>query len=239
MRPADGIFVQAVLFDLDGTLLDIDIDVFMARYLRALTEYTESFYPGDGLMEAIFLGTEAMMGEHPGTTNREEFYRVILERTGIDLNEHWGVFERFYRERFDGLRGDAGPGAGAREALDAALDLGLKVAIATNPMFPRAAVERRLAWAGLLETPVHLVTTFEQMHACKPWPAYYLQVAKILGVEPAECLMVGDSLVLDMSAADVGMRTYYVGKRDPGPVDHVGDLPQLAALLPRLGGPRA
>jgi FMN phosphatase YigB (HAD superfamily) len=49
--------VHAVLFDLDGTLLDIDIDAFMRRYMRALAAFTDSLYPGDGVMaEKLFFG---------------------------------------------------------------------------------------------------------------------------------------------------------------------------------------
>ncbi len=34
----------------------------------------------------------------------------------------------------------------------------------------------------------------------------------MLGVAPATCLMVGDDRALDMPAADLGMRTFYVGR---------------------------
>jgi len=46
--------------------------------------------------------------------------------------------------------------------------------------------------------------------------------------------MVGDDRSLDMAAADVGMRTYYVGPDERAHADWRGGLVEFAALLPRL-----
>jgi len=46
--------------------------------------------------------------------------------------------------------------------------------------------------------------------------------------------MVGDDRALDMPAADVGMRTYYVGADESAPADMRGSLDELADLLPRI-----
>jgi FMN phosphatase YigB (HAD superfamily) len=118
--------------------------------------------------------------------------------------------------------------------VETALGLGMRVAVATNPIFPLEAVRHRLDWAGLGDLPVHVITTYEVMHATKPLPAYFRETAEMLGVEPRACLMVGDDPLLDLPAADVGMRTYYVGARTDVSADYCGDLGQLAALLPRL-----
>ena len=130
------------------------------------------------------------------------------------------------------------PQDGAREAVQTALELGLKVAIATNPIFPRSAIFERMRWAGIDDLPVHLVTTYEDMHAAKPNLAYFLETAERLGVSPAEALMVGDDRVLDMVAADVGMKTFYVGCGSAPGTDFSGTLNDLVALLPRLATPR-
>jgi FMN phosphatase YigB (HAD superfamily) len=230
--------VQAVLFDLDGTLLDLDLDAFLARYftalVHALAPLGDASGKPDGMLEALHRSTRAMMGEHPGLTNREVFHAEFATLTGIDLDRQWSVFDRFYGEVFPTLADTAGPVAGGREVVETALHLGYRVAIATNPIFPRAAVEHRLAWAGLAGVEVALVTTYEDMTACKPHPNYYRQVSRMLGVAPSACLMVGDDHILDMAAADVGMSTYYVGSRAGVPAHMSGDLIELADLLPRL-----
>lgn len=227
----------AVLFDLDGTLLDIDLGTFLKRYFGALDEASSSLAAGHSpgvFMSAMHAAVGTMMESHPGRTNRDVFYDDLLERTGVNLNDEWPVYEAFYRDVFPALGDGTGPTKGARRAVTTAIDLGLKVAIATNPIFPRAAVDHRLAWAGLSDLDLPVVTTYEEMLACKPHADYFRQTAELLGVQPAECLMVGDDRLMDMPAADVGMRTFYVGPDPSAPADMRGDLDELADLLPRI-----
>lgn len=230
--------MQAVLFDLDGTLLDLDLSDFLRRYFIALEEAARPLLDGpeeqSAFMQAMNDAVRAMMTSHPGRTNQEIFFDDLRARTGVDLEVHWPVFEDFYAEVFPQLVADAGPAKGARRAVTTALDLGLRVAIATNPIFPRVAVEHRMAWAGVADLPVHVVTAYEQMESCKPSPSYYRQTAGLLEIPPAGCLMVGDDRTLDMPASDVGMKTFYVGKDSGVAADFTGDLDDLAELLPLL-----
>ena len=89
-------------------------------------------------------------------------------------------------------------------------------------------------WAGVRDLPVHLVTSYENMHATKPDPGYFAETAALLGVDPHDALMVGDDRQLDLAAADIGMRTFYVGD-DPGGGAASGRLAaRPGAVLPRL-----
>jgi FMN phosphatase YigB (HAD superfamily) len=227
--------VRGILFDLDGTLLDIELSGFIPRYFAALTEAASAEFPGVDLAAVIGASTEAMMRPHPGVTNHDAFWADFASHAGADAKERWPLFDRFYAERFPSLGKGTGPKKGARRAVETAIGLGFRVAIATNPIFPMAAVRHRLAWAGLDDIDFPVVTAYEGMHATKPFPAYFRETAELLGVAPAECLMVGDDPVLDMGAADIGMMTFNVGGR-PTPSDYTGDLDDLADLLERLAG---
>ncbi len=236
--------LAGVLFDLDGTLLDIDIDGFLDDYFAALGPVVADVL-GNGADAAVGLravvdATGAMVRPHSGTTNRETFNARFHELTGIDLDleEYALPFERFYAEVFPSLRKSIGPRDGAREVVESALALGLRVAIATNPIFPRSAILERMRWAGVSDLAVHAVTSYENMHSTKPLPAYFSQTAEMIGAEPTRCLMVGDDRVLDMGAADVGMRTFYVGRMPAPTSDYCGNLRDLADLLPRIAGKR-
>jgi FMN phosphatase YigB (HAD superfamily) len=232
--------LTGVLFDLDGTLLDIHLDDFFRRYFAALgpaiNEIMDEDRNAHGGLDAVMRGTEAMCRSHPGQTNREAFNTVFRELTGADLarEDNAAVLERFYAEVFPTLREAIGPHPGARESVECALDLGLKVAIATNPIFPRAAIEERMRWANVADLPVDLVTSYENMHSAKPHGSYYSEIASMLDIPPSKALMVGDDRVLDMAAADVGMQTYLVGGGTAPVVDYAGTLAQLPDLLTRL-----
>ncbi len=230
--------MQAVLFDLDGTLLDIDIESFLPRYFAALStaieEIVDSTDAHKVVMKAIFDATNAMMRPHPGLTNQTAFSSTFEKDSGMDLEVCWPVFDRFYEEVFPTLRAGIGPSEGAHDALRAARACGLRVAVATNPIFPLRAIEHRITWADFEPGQFDAITSYENMRATKPLPDYFRQTAEMLKVDPAECMMVGDDRLLDMAAADVGMSTYYVGADSQAPATYRGSLSELAASLPRL-----
>jgi FMN phosphatase YigB (HAD superfamily) len=186
------------------------------------------------VVASVLASTDVMQRPHPGRTNREAFFADFLQRTGLDLDEHWPVFEAFYRDVFPTLGQGYGPVAGAREAIAAARDLGWRVAVATQPIFPLAAIERRLEWAGLGDVAFDAVTTYEVMEACKPDPAYFAQVCDMIGCSPRDCVMVGDDASADMPASILGIRTFYVGS-EPVHADHSGTLADLPALFRGIG----
>lgn len=226
--------MRGVLFDLDGTLLDVDVREFLPRYFRALDEAVSPSFPRVDLVPAVLAATGAMQRPHPGLTNREVFYRDFELKTGIDLEEEWPVFERFYREVFPTLGAPYKPMPGARGAVLAARAAGWRVAIATQPIFPLVAIEHRLRWAGLGDLEFDLVTTYEVMEACKPQPAFFLQVCATIGCAPGDCVMVGDDAEADMAAGAVGIETFYVG-RGSAVADHSGTMDDVPAFLERRG----
>lgn len=232
--------LAGVLFDLDGTLLDIDLDPFLRDYLGALGPFVAEtigtgINPSDAT-EAVMAGTSVMSRPHPGRTNRDVFNEEFRRLTGADLShdDNELALERFYADVFPALGAELRGFDGAVAAVEAALDLGLRVAIATNPIFPLSAVRERMRWAGLDSLEVHAITSYETMGATKPHAAYFTETAAMLGVAPDECLMVGDDRTLDMSAADVGMKTYYVGGTPVPACDWSGTIAELPLLLRRL-----
>lgn len=225
--------MRGVLFDLDGTLLGVEVREFLTRYFRALNEAVSPHFPGVDIVPSVLASTDMMQRPHPGSTNREVFFRDFLQRTGIDLEREWPVFEAFYRDVFPGLGSDYRPVPGAREAIQAARTLGWRVAIATQPIFPLSAIRHRLQWAGLGDLDFDAITTYEVMEACKPESAYFAQVCDMIGCAPGDCVMVGDDASADMPASRIGIRTFFVGS-GPAAADLRGTLADLPALFDYL-----
>ncbi|MBR2432592.1 MAG: HAD family hydrolase, partial [Clostridia bacterium] len=87
-------------------------------------------------------------------------------------------------------------------------DMGYRVVLATNPVFPMAATERRIKWAGLSKDDFELVTTYENCRFCKPNLDYYRDIVSELGVSSEECLMVGNDVSEDMITERLGMKVF-------------------------------
>jgi FMN phosphatase YigB (HAD superfamily) len=232
--------VQAVLFDLDGTLLKLEMDLFWRAYFDQLARYFADLVAPARFIEILQTSTKAMMrNSDSDRTNKEVFWAEFLPRAALDSDVVMPLVDRFYEEQF-GLLGDyAAPAPLARDAVAAAVALGVPVVIATNPIFPRRAVEHRLAWAGLADVPFDLITTYEFMHACKPHHLYYQEIARLLESDPARCLMVGNDEVDDMSAAEVGMSCFLVedtaaGRKARGKIAHRGSMADLLEHLRNL-----
>jgi HAD superfamily hydrolase (TIGR01549 family) len=225
------------LFDLDGTLLDIELESFLHAYFAALgpvlATVTGPEVSQREALAAVLSGTQAMSDTHPTRTNREVFTERFCQLTGGDLDEPGAIaaIERFYAQKFPELRGSHGPRAGGAAAVLTARASGLATVLATNPIFPLSAIRERMRWAELDASWFEFITSYETSTACKPNSAYYLQIAERLGIDPTACLMVGDDAALDMPAADIGMKTFYVGADPAARADWYGDLSELQFLL--------
>ena len=117
---------------------------------------------------------------------------------------------------------------------------GLRVALATNPIFPAVATESRIHWAGLEPEDFELYTTYENARYCKPNLSYYRDIAEQLGLAPEECLMVGNDVTEDMAAQALGMQVFLLtdclinaGQKDIS-VYPSGGFPELQALIRTL-----
>lgn len=207
--------VNTLLFDLDDTLLGNEMDAFLPRYFDLLGNYARArFGESDDLMRELLAGTQAMIrNEDRSLSNRDVFWRVFTERTGLDRVEAEATFNHFYDELFPALQEVTVLRPWAARTVRRALSDGYRVVVATNPLFPLRAIEHRLAWAGL---PVEdhdfaLVTSYENMHATKPNPAYYEEILEQVVAAPESTLMVGDDWKNDvLPAASLGMRVFWI-----------------------------
>jgi len=206
--------LKAILFDLDDTLLGNSMDSFIPAYFQALAQHMSHLIQPDRLIAALMRSTAvAMANDGTGPTNEQAFAAAFYPELGHEPDELIPHFERFYAQEFPKLRSLTCRIPNSRSLVEWAFEQGLQVAIATNPLFPRVAVEERLGWAGvpLTEFNYALVTTYENMHATKPHPSYYREILAVLGREPAESLMVGDNWEHDiLPATSVGIPCYWI-----------------------------
>ncbi|MGI6604450.1 MAG: HAD family hydrolase [Firmicutes bacterium] len=233
--------VQTLLFDLDGTLIKLDMNTFLPHYFRALGSYFAHLIEPKTLAHHILASTDVMINNlDPALTNQEVFMADFLPRLGRPEGEILSIFDDFYTHEFPRLGSSEVTSEAACQAVELAMARGFEVIIATNPVFPMQAIRHRLDWGGLGGYNFKLVTAYERMHFCKPHIQYYREVLELLGRNPEECWMVGNDMEEDMVAAKVGIRTFLVedflidrGKTRLAPVarGRITDLPDFVASL--------
>jgi FMN phosphatase YigB (HAD superfamily) len=233
---------KAILFDLDATLLNIDMNDFLKHYFDKMTVMAKEFGIKNykNLVHQVYESTAVMIRDRdPDTTNEEVFMRDFFG-SGY-FSEQDGIrdfFDFFYETGFPQLQKYCQPFPGIPEMVEKVIKTH-KVIIATNAVFPLKALEHRLAWAGLGHLQFDLITSYELMHFCKPHVDYYKEIMERMGLHPEECLMVGNDMGEDLVAGELGIKTYLVedmliAKEVPYRPDWHGSLVDLAAFMDRL-----
>ena len=203
--------IKMVLFDLDGTLLPMDQDKFMRAYFGGLARKLAPLgYDADLLIKSIWGGTDAMVKNDGKMTNEDVFWAAFSAIYGKNARADEPHFYQYYVEDFDKVKDVCGYEPRAAEAVRAIKNMGFRVALATNPLFPSIATEKRISWCGLSHDEFELFTTYENSSHCKPNLDYYREVIGKLGVSPEECLMVGNDVGEDMVAEKLGMKVFLI-----------------------------
>ncbi|MBO8163578.1 MAG: HAD family hydrolase [Brevibacillus sp.] len=234
---------STILFDLDGTLLEMKTEPFVHNYMKELGSYLRDRHDVQKLLALIWDATKAMIASNePHKTNEQVFTEYFLRESGLSKEEIWPQFVAFYREVFPNLSHLTNPSPWAKRIVEEAKRQGFRMAVATNPVFPRDAIYCRLAWIDLTPDDFDLVTVYEESHHTKPNPAYYEEVCSRLGVKASDCIMVGNHMQEDMIAGQLGMKTFLVTNylEDRGqpvyPVDQRGTIEELYwAIAKRTG----
>ncbi|MFX0126355.1 MAG: HAD family hydrolase, partial [Candidatus Hodarchaeota archaeon] len=159
---------------------------------------------------SLFLQVARQMFRNPGTkTNIEFFMEQFCARVPLSPEEIFKRFQIFYETEFPLLKGMVAPEPFAADVLQICHKFGYKVIIATNPVFPEIAIRTRLYWAVDPSFEPDFITTGDNMHSTKYLPGYFEEILSHIGLEPAECLMIGNSVEEDIiPAKKVGMRTF-------------------------------
>lgn len=201
--------IKAVLFDLDGTLLPMNQDLFVKLYFSGLTKKLQPFgYEPKKLIEAIYGGTMAMVKNDGAALNCERFWDCFVKLFGNSALNDIPIFDDYYKNEFNGAKAACGCNSHADDMVKLVKSTGVKVILATNPIFPRIATHMRISWAGLDKDDFDLITTYDNSHFCKPNPDYYREIISRFDLLPSECIMVGNDIGEDMVTQQLNMKTF-------------------------------
>ncbi len=209
--PVDGWRPAAVLWDLDGTLLDSE-PLWIRAELELAARYGATWTEADGL---------ELVGNDLPTSGA-----VIREKMGLPLDAA-EIVEELLDYVVAAVEREARWRPGALELLTEMVDSGVPCALVT--MSYRRFVKAALA--GLPEDTFAVVVAGDDVSRGKPDPEAYLLAAELLGVSPVDCIAIEDSATGAASAEAAGCHVVTVPLQERVPVtDNRRELPDLAGI---------
>jgi FMN phosphatase YigB (HAD superfamily) len=200
--------LRAILLDLDNTMVLYDEPAYYERYFVILSQHFSDMFTPEQFIKRVIHATMALI-ENNGEVNNSHYF---IERfTGTDdqrKDQIWQRFMHFYETEYQGIEIEVRIPDGLHDSLARWRQDGLKLVVASNPVFPIIALEKRMAWAGIDKFSFDLATHIENMSYVKPRLEYYLQISEMIGEASGDCLMVGNDPVNDMAAKAAGMKTF-------------------------------
>jgi FMN phosphatase YigB (HAD superfamily) len=223
-----------LLLDLDDTLLDTHLEAFTPAYFQALSRHMANHTAPEVMLGALLAGVKLMnQSEDPAQTLEEIFDADFYPKLGGSKHDLVHLIEDFYDNVFPQLGQHTQQRPDAVPFVEWAWSCGYRIAIATDPLFPRKATYHRLRWAGFEPERFELVSTFEHFHFSKTYPAYYAEVLGRLGWPDGPVLVVGNDPARDLIPAHrLGLKTFFI-ESEPVSSPHAAAAMASVAHLPQ------
>lgn len=191
---------KAILFDLDGTLLPMDMEEFSSAYFKLVTaKFAGLGYDPKKFFDALMAGTMGMIKNNGSCTNETVFWKAFADMLGGGRGRIEEIFTDYYKRDFLQLEKLCPKNPLAAKAVELAGSRAQMLVLATNPIFPLFATETRMRWNGISPDSFCCITSYETSGACKPNPVYYRELLEKIGCRPSECLMIGNDVDEDMA----------------------------------------
>ncbi len=183
--------LKAVLFDMDGTVLDTEL-IHLRAWEKALADFgvfnvTDILYRCIGLADVLM--KDLFKKEISDTLDFEVVYAKARDYSRVTKSQGIPIKKGFI------------------ELNDYLQENGIKSAIVTSTVHESAVHD--LTNSGIIDR-FDLVSGFGDYEDCKPASAPYLTAAERLGLTPSECLAVEDSVNGVLSAYNAGIRCIYI-----------------------------
>lgn len=225
--------IQAILFDIEGTLTNLDTVKFMQNYLGILAPRFAHILSPDKFTKQLLKSMENVQKEpKPELTVMQAFFEDFSKATGQSLQTLKPIFEEFYTSDFPALRCLFQPNPQGVKVVLNAIQQGFLTAIMSDPLMPLITIQEQVRWTGLAPEQFKVIAALDSFHFCKPQLEFFKEVAEQLGVRPQSCLLVSTHTE-DAVCQELGMKIFLVNDtiESEARTNYAGQLDDLSRLI--------
>lgn len=233
-----GSLMKTLLFDLDGTLLSMDAKEFEDTYFSSLIQYYSDDEDPKVMGKALMVSVASTIENSDlSKTNEEVFFETFRNCVQPQVYDKvLRTMDHYYGNHFDCVKKITDFTPELVTVTRMLKEKGHKLVLATNPILPRIATNKRIQWAGYDLNDFDHITRFEEYRTCKPNIAYYEEILERLNLNPKDCIMIGNDLQEDGPAKALGMDVWIIEDNliDRGHPHNVDWRGSRAELIQRL-----
>jgi len=231
--------IDAIFLDLDGTLLGYQDEtmgeVLYPLYAKHFPSYTKEY----GI--AFQQGVVYMLQQTSAKPQHANIWLAFADKMKelLNMNEETCKLhftQAFESEGYNKLRERAKLYTEVTAKLmKIAHERNIKLVLATNPIFPKIAIERRLKWSGAQPEDFVCITHSENMHCTKSVAYYQHLLEQVVQCKAENTIMVGNDNKYDMIASELGINTWLIDEWERSErkykIDNVGSLEAFVQAL--------
>ena len=226
--------IKAIFFDLDGTLLPMNEELFTKKYFSLICKAFPQ-YEKEKLISTIYEGTMAMYKNDGKNTNENVFWNIFKSKYG-NVNDK-PLFDKFYVNEFTQTRECCQENKLAKEIVSFCKEHFEYVVLSTNPIFPLVGTLTRMSFVELKKDDFDFITSYENSSYCKPNPLYFKTLLDKFNLKPEEVILFGNNTLEDGECSYAcGIKCYMVGDFliKPSNVQHTFKEIKMEEVIPTL-----
>jgi len=201
--------IKNIIFDLDGTLINTKQDVFNKRFFEIVYKrFEEEGYKGKQICEVMMEGISLMLKNDGKDSNENIFIKNLIKETNISIDKLNNIFKKFYDSDYDLLKDCVNKIEVTNTIIETLKEKGYNLILATNPLFPKIAIEKRARWGNIDCSNFSYITSYENSSYCKPNINYYKEIIDKNNLKNEETIMIGNDLIEDLVIEELNIPCY-------------------------------
>lgn len=185
--------LKAVLFDLDGSLLQMNEPKFVAKFAHLVNlKFANKGYDYDEISQVFWKAVERVYKNDGSKLNIDVFWDHLVEHYGEDVLKEKSTVEEYYNNEFKDVKTEFYPNPIAKEIVKFVNENNLLCILATQPIFPLIGVINRMDFVGLEESDFTYITNMENSKFTKANPKYYKDLLEKFNLKDDEVIMFGN-----------------------------------------------